>query len=60
VSGKRGFNPIEKGDWYTDGSKTDKGTGSGVYCYGTGQKLSFSIGQYTTVFQAEVNIPPSP
>jgi long-subunit fatty acid transport protein len=25
-----------------------------VYCYGTGWKLSFSLGQYTTVFQAEV------
>jgi hypothetical protein len=25
-----------------------------VYCYGTGRKLSFSLGQYTTVFQAEV------
>jgi ribonuclease HI len=25
-----------------------------VYCYGTRQKLSFSTGQYTTVFQAEV------
>jgi hypothetical protein len=25
-----------------------------VYCYGTRQKLSFSLEQYTTVFQAEV------
>jgi hypothetical protein len=25
-----------------------------VYCDGTRQKLSFSLGQYTTVFQAEV------
>jgi hypothetical protein len=25
-----------------------------VYWYGTGRKLSFSLGQYTTVFQAEV------
>jgi hypothetical protein len=25
-----------------------------VYCYGTWRKLSFSVGQYTTVFQAEV------
>jgi hypothetical protein len=25
-----------------------------VYCYETGRKLSFSLGQYTTVFQAEV------
>jgi hypothetical protein len=39
---------------YTDGSKTDKGTGTGVYCNGTSWKLSFGLGQYTTVFQAEV------
>jgi hypothetical protein len=25
-----------------------------VYCYGTRRKLSFSLGQYITVFQAEV------
>jgi hypothetical protein len=40
--------------WYTDGSKTNKGTGAGVYGYGTRMKLSFSLGKYTTVFQAEV------
>jgi hypothetical protein len=42
--------------WYKDGSKTSKGTGVGVYGYGTRGKLSFSLGQYTTVFQAEVFI----
>jgi hypothetical protein len=35
-------------------SKINKGTGAGVYCYGTKQKLPFSLGQYTTVFQAGV------
>jgi hypothetical protein len=25
-----------------------------VYCHGTRRKLSFSLGKYTTVFQAEV------
>jgi hypothetical protein len=25
-----------------------------VYCYGTGRKLSFGLGQYKAVFQAEV------
>jgi hypothetical protein len=56
VNGKRGLNPTERMGliWYTDGSKTDKGTGAGVYRYGTGLKLSFSLGQYTRVFQAEV------
>jgi hypothetical protein len=44
---KEGFQPYRKEGliWYTDGSKTNKGTGAGVYCYGTGQKLSFSLGQ---------------
>jgi hypothetical protein len=53
---KKGVQPDSK--WglisYTDGSKTRKGTGAGVYCHGKRRKLSFSLGQYTTVFQAEV------
>jgi hypothetical protein len=52
---KEGFQPDRGGlIWYTDGSKTNKGTEAGVYCYRTGQKLSFSLGQYTTAFQVEV------
>ena len=53
---ENGFWSNRKGGliWYTDGSKINKGTGAGVYCYGMRQKLSFSLGQYTTVFQAEV------
>jgi hypothetical protein len=56
VNGRKGLNPTEKGGliWFTDGSKTNKGTGAGVYCYGTRLRRSFSLGQYTTVFQAEV------
>jgi hypothetical protein len=51
---KDGIRTDRKGGiiWYTDGSKTSKGTGAGVYCYGTKWKLSFSLGQYTTVFHA--------
>jgi hypothetical protein len=33
-----------------------KGTGAGVYCHGTRRKLSFSLGQYTKIFQAEVRV----
>jgi hypothetical protein len=40
--------------WFTDVSKTEKGTEAGVCCHGTRRKLSFSLGQHTTVFQAEV------
>jgi hypothetical protein len=53
---KEGLQPDRKGRliWYTDGSKTIKGIGAGVDCHGTGRKISFGLGQYTTVFQAEV------
>jgi hypothetical protein len=54
--GKDGFKPDRKGGllWYTDGSKTNKGTGTGVCGYGTRQNLSFSRGKYAKVLQAEV------
>jgi hypothetical protein len=32
---------------YTDGSKTNKGTGAGVYCDGTRRKHTFSLGTTT-------------
>jgi hypothetical protein len=59
---KKWFQPDRKGGliWYTDGPPPQKkreggeSTGAGVYCHGTRRKLSFSLGQYTTVFQAEV------
>ena len=38
--------------WYTDGSKTSSGTGGGVF--GGKPGLDFSLGAFTTVFQAEV------
>jgi ribonuclease HI len=34
--------------------KKKKGTGAGVCCQGTRRKLSYSLGQHTTVFQAEI------
>jgi hypothetical protein len=53
---KDGLQANRKGGpiWYTNGSKPNKGTGAGVYGYGTRQKLSFSLGKYITVFQAQV------
>jgi hypothetical protein len=43
---KEGFEPDRKGGliWNTDGSKTNKGTGAGVYCYGTRRRLSSALG----------------
>jgi len=40
--------------WFTDGSKMREGNGAGVYGQSVGQRLSFSLGRYATVFQAEI------
>jgi hypothetical protein len=39
--------------WFTDGSKIKEGTRAGVYGQSVGKGLSFSLGRYATVFQAE-------
>jgi hypothetical protein len=46
----RGFTPNIKGDlvWYTDGSKTNKGTDAGVHREDLRRKHSFNLGLYTT------------
>jgi len=47
--------PVVKGlIWFTDGSKMKEGTGAGVYGQSVGRRLSFSLGRYATVFQAEI------
>jgi ribonuclease HI len=53
---ERGSIPIKKGRLicYPDGFKTNEGTEAGVCGHGMKQKFSFSLGQYTTVFQVEV------
>jgi hypothetical protein len=50
------LNPDNEGSlvWYTDGSKTNKGTGAGVYRWGLRRGHSSSLGLHTTVFQAEI------
>jgi ribonuclease HI len=40
--------------WYTDGSRTAKGTRAGVYGQSINRRLSISLGKHATVFQAEV------
>jgi len=40
--------------WFTDGSGTGEGTGAGVYGQSVGWRLSFSLGRYAIVFQAEI------
>ena len=49
-----GTPPVVKGlVWFTDGSRME-GTGAGVYGQSVGRRLSFSLGRYATVFQAEI------
>jgi len=49
-----GTPPVVKGlIWFTDGSKMKEGTRAGVYGQSVG-RLSFSLGRYATVFQAEI------
>jgi len=40
--------------WFTDGSKMREGIRAGVYGQSVGRRLSFSLGRYATVFQAEI------
>jgi ribonuclease HI len=40
--------------WYRDVSKMKGGTGAGVYGQSLRRRLSFSLGKYATVFQAEM------
>jgi ribonuclease HI len=44
----------DKEMWYTDGSKTSHGTGSGVYGSKENHRLSIKLEDHNTVFQAEV------
>ena len=39
---------------YTDGSKTDEGTGAGVYSEEMDYKMSMPLGEYATVFQSDI------
>lgn len=40
--------------WYTDGSKTNQGTGVGIYSEMKNSQFGISLEKHTTVFQAEV------
>ncbi|XP_055850655.1 uncharacterized protein LOC129915201 [Episyrphus balteatus] len=39
--------------WYTDGSRTADGTGAGIF--GPRTKISIPMGQFPSIFQAEIN-----
>ena len=40
--------------WYADGSRIENRTGAGIFCKSGNVKISFSLGIWATVFQAEV------
>jgi hypothetical protein len=40
--------------WFTDGSRTDLGTGSGIYGLKPNKRYSFSLGKFASVFQTEI------
>jgi len=50
------FNPDNKGSlvWYTDGSRTNKSIGAGVYRWSLRRGQSFSLRLHTMVFQTEI------
>jgi hypothetical protein len=50
-----GTPPAVKGlSWFTDGPKMQGAIGAGVYGQSVRRRLSFSLGKYATVFQAEI------
>jgi hypothetical protein len=40
--------------WFTDGSRTDSGTGSAVYGLKPNKSYSFYLGKFASVFQTEI------
>jgi len=52
-----GTPPAVKGlVWFTDGYRTEEGTGVGVYGQSVDRRLSISLGKHATVFQAELYV----
>jgi ribonuclease HI len=51
-----GSPPVVKGlVQYTDGSRTERGAGAGVYEQSLDKRLNISLGRYATVFQAKLH-----
>jgi hypothetical protein len=40
--------------WYTDGSRTDSGTASGIHGFRPNRSYCFPLGKYVTVFQTKI------
>ncbi|KAJ8937979.1 hypothetical protein NQ318_015476 [Aromia moschata] len=52
----RSHTPVQQNGtiWYTDGSKTEQSTGEGATNRDPGCEISINLGNYATVFQAEI------
>lgn len=40
--------------WYTDGSRTENGSGAGIHCVKPRTDISLSLGTFASVYQAEI------
>ena len=40
--------------WFTDGSRTNLGTGSGIFGFRPNRSFSFPLGKFERVFQTEI------
>ena len=44
----------EASSWFTDGSRTDSGTGAGIYGVRPNRSFSFPLSKFASVFQTEI------
>jgi hypothetical protein len=47
--------PIESMTWFTDGSRRNELSGSGIFCTTTETEISVPLGKFITVFITEIN-----
>lgn len=47
--------PIDSMTWFTDGSRRNELSGSGIFCTTTETEISIPLGKFTTVFITEIN-----
>ena len=53
----RNNNPVFPGDaliWFTDGSRSSSGTGSGIFGLRPNRNFSFPLGKFATIFRTEI------
>ena len=48
------LSPFQQHHWFTDGSRANSGTGSGIFGLRPNRSFSFPLGKFATVFQTEI------